>query len=84
MIHRLQVSPLSDTPKAQSTDEANNFPTNFKDVKFFRSWLIYPDRELSHLPRRTDWNPALGLTIATVVSAGFWVVLGLVLAHFWR
>jgi hypothetical protein len=84
MIHRLQVSPLSDIPKAQATDGAHNLPKNFKDVKFFRSWVVYPDPEVSKLPRRTNWNSALGLTIATVVSAGFWVGLGLVLAHFWR
>lgn len=84
-----RLSTISDTEKSKAQksfgERSADSPKNFKDVKFFRSWLFYdPDTEENQPPQGKNWNAALGLTLATVLSASFWVGIGLVLAHFWR
>jgi hypothetical protein len=60
-------------------------PPSMREMKFFRSWLVY-DSDLENLRThdRVKSNMVLGLTLATAISAGFWVGVGLMIAHFWK
>jgi len=62
--------------------------TNWHDVRIFRSWAAYdssfdwPARR-SSAQRHINWSSVLGIGMAAAVSAGFWAVVGAVIAHFW-
>jgi hypothetical protein len=55
------------------------------DARFSRSWLVYdfkvrPGLELPNI----NWNAALGIALAIVVSGGVWAGIGLTIARFWN
>jgi hypothetical protein len=50
-------------------------------MKFLRGWLIYDSELQPTLERgRVNWNLVAGLTLAIVVSAGFWAGVALVIS----
>jgi hypothetical protein len=62
-----------------------DLPDISRDIEFLHSWSVYDSRfrpglELPHL----NWNAVLGLAAATIVSAGFWAGIGLMIVHIWR
>lgn len=57
-------------------------PDSKKEVKIFRSWLIY-DPELDQ-PRRTKRDVVLGMALVFCISASFWAGVGLAIAHVWK
>lgn len=83
MNYPLQLSLISGTYASVPSGEQWDTPsTNWEDVKFFRSWLVYEsDPEANHSQRI---NPVLGLALAVFVSATFWAGLGFTIAHFWQ
>jgi len=62
-----------------------DLPDILRDMEFLRSWSVYdskvgPGLELP----RVNWNAVLGLMLSTVVSAGVWAGIGLMIVHIWR
>ena len=58
-------------------------PSNALDTKFLRSWLVYDSSlEAGTTGGSASWNIILGLSLAVGLSAGFWVAVGLIAAHF--
>jgi hypothetical protein len=54
-------------------------------MKFLRGWLVYDSDIQTALEQgRVNWNLVAGLTLAIVVSAGFWAGVALVVAHMWK
>jgi hypothetical protein len=62
-----------------------DLPDFLGDMEFLHSWSVYDSkvRPGLELPR-VNWNAVLGLTLATVVSAGVWAGVGLMIVHIWR
>jgi len=86
MNYRLQLSRSSTQDSPPLREWRGSLPGNYwEDVKFFRSWLVYdfnirPGLELP----RVNWKAALGLALATAVSASIWAGIILVVARVWR
>ncbi|MGA8215365.1 MAG: hypothetical protein WB799_17340 [Candidatus Sulfotelmatobacter sp.] len=59
-------------------------PTNLRDMKFFRSWLVYDSEIQTGVARGVNWSVVAGLVLAFGVSAGFWTGVGLMIVHFWK
>ncbi|MGA9545619.1 MAG: hypothetical protein WBQ85_18745 [Candidatus Sulfotelmatobacter sp.] len=89
MSHRLQPFPTSGTresrtgqPPAEPWGGPRLRP---EDAKFFRSWFVYDFAPKTVPPRgRFNWSLVGGLGLATTVSVGFWVGVGLMIARFWK
>ena len=62
-----------------------DLPAIWRDMEFLHSWSVYDSkvRPGLELPR-VNWNAVLGLTLATVVSAGVWAGIGLMIVRIWR
>ena len=89
MSYRLQPFPASGTRESRTRQpqaEALGGPRlRPEDAKFFRSWFVYDFGQKIAPPRgRFNWNLVAGLGVATTVSVGFWVGVGLMIARFWR
>ena len=89
MNYRLQLSPVSGTHESQldlpSSELSEDPVSNWEDAMFFRSWLVYySDLESGCTERRGKWNRVLGLAVAVVVSAAFWLGVGLTIARAWK
>jgi len=89
MNYRLQLSPISGAHESQlhlPSSELSEAPVNnWQDAMFFRSWVVYDsDFGSGRTERRGKWNMVLGLALAGVVSAAFWVGLGLTIARAWK
>jgi len=90
MNYRLQLSPISGTHKSHldlpSSQRSENPLSNWQDATFFRSWLVYDDSDVEsgRNARRGKWNKVLGLALALVVSAAFWLGVGLTIARAWK
>lgn len=52
------------------------------EATFFRSWLIY-DPELDP-QRRKNRDVVLGMALVLVISASFWIGVGLAIARVWK
>ncbi|MGA2375490.1 MAG: hypothetical protein ABSF72_08210 [Candidatus Sulfotelmatobacter sp.] len=89
MIHRLQPFPTSGTreerPRQPEAEPEGGPRLRPEDAKFFRSWFLY-DSGLKTIPPRGrfNWSLVAGLGLATTVSVGFWVGVGLVIVRFWK
>jgi hypothetical protein len=58
---------------------------SIRDIRFLRSWLEYDSQVNAARPRKgINWNAVLGVLVIVGVSAGFWTILGLIVAHFWK
>ena len=68
MMNELQLSPQS------SAHDASPLPAWVYDSN------IRPGLELP----RINWYAVLGLTLATAVSAGVWLGLGLMISYIWK
>jgi hypothetical protein len=56
-----------------------------EDARFFRSWFVYDFNLKTIRPSgRVNWNLIAGLGLASAVSAGFWVGMGLMIVRFWK
>ncbi len=67
------------------TDLPDILPDILRDMEFLHSWSVYDSRVRPGLePPRLNWNAVLGLTAATIVSAGVWAGIGLMIVHIWR
>ncbi len=89
MSYRLQPFPTSGTREARARQplaEPRGAPRlRPEDAKFFRSWFVYDFNPRSIRPRvGVNWGAVGGLGLATVVSVGFWVGVGLTIARFWK
>jgi hypothetical protein len=87
MKYRLQFSPISGTRESHA-DQLSLQPSPFansRDANFFRSWLVYDsDLEAEDAPDRLHGNMVLGLSLAVMISATFWVGVGLMIERLWR
>jgi len=89
MRYRLQPFPTSGTresrlrqPLAEPLDGPRLRP---EDAKFFRSWFVYDFSPKTIRPGGGfNWGLVAGIGLVTIVSVGFWVGVGLVIAHFWK
>jgi len=89
MNYRMQLSPISgvrpvaaDVYRSESTETP---PANLDDAKFVRSWLVYDsDLDLDCPPGHVNWSMVLGLVVAAVVSASFWLGAGVMMARLWK
>jgi hypothetical protein len=89
MNYRMQLSPLSgirppaaDAYRIQSPESLS---ANLDDATFVRSWLIYDsDLELDTPTGHVNWSMVLGLVVAAVVSASFWIGAGVLIARLWK
>ncbi len=85
-MNRLQLSPQSSTHDALPLEDWRSaLPTSWEDARFFRVKRAYesnvrPGLELPNI----NWYAVLGLTLATVVSAGVWLGLGWMVAYIWK
>lgn len=89
MSYRLQPFPTSGTREShtgQPLAEPWGGPRlRPEDAKFFRSWFVSEFELKTIRPRgRVNWSLVAGLGLATVVSVGFWVGVGLTIARFWK
>jgi len=89
MNYKLQPFPTSGTREsrtAQPLAEPLGVPwMRPEDAKFFRSWFAYDFKLKAISPRgRVNWNLIAGLGLASAVSVGFWVGMGLMIARFWK
>jgi hypothetical protein len=59
--------------------------TNSQGTNFLRSWLVY-EKGVGQKPivKRINWSGIFGVAMATGVSAGFWLGIGLAVARIWR
>ena len=81
MNYRLQLSPIS-TQDSTATESWDVPPSNWEDMRFFRSWLVYGSGGEPDRVRGINWNAMLGLALVLIVSAAFWAGLGFLLAYF--
>lgn len=89
MSYRLQPFPTSGTRESrtgQPLAEPWGGPRlRPEDAKFFRSWLVYDFGQKAVPPRgHVNWSLVAGLGLASTVSVGFWVGVGLMIARFWK
>jgi hypothetical protein len=94
MSYKSQLFPLSSASerplrlqidRAWGCSPANLRNADLQEMKFLRSWLVYDsDIQTASARGRMNWNMIAGLTLAIVVSAGFWASLGLVVAYSWK
>lgn len=92
MRHRSQLSPRSavhELPvKVSFSEGPTDLLTKWNEARFFRSSAVY-DSNLDFAPEGVGaqppirWSSVLGIGLATVVSASFWAVVAVVIAHFW-
>jgi hypothetical protein len=62
-----------------------DLPDILREMEFLHSWSVYDSKVRPGRERpRVNWNAVLGLTAATIVSAGFWAGIGLMIVHIWR
>jgi hypothetical protein len=85
MNYRLQPSPISHAHDSLPFSEHwQAMPADSEEIKFFRSWLVYDsDLGLNRTPG-TNWNAALGLGLAVIVSAIFWAGVALAVPYLWK
>ncbi|MFY9683188.1 MAG: hypothetical protein WA416_18590 [Candidatus Sulfotelmatobacter sp.] len=89
MSFRLQPFPTSGIREA-STGQPLAEPCGApqlrpEDAKFFRSWFVYDfDVKTIRPSGRVNWSLVGGLGLATTISVGFWVGVGLMIARFWK
>ncbi len=97
MSHKSQIFPVSgnrETPfrwtihhssESAPTDLPDILRDISRDIEFLHSWSVYDSRVRPGLELlRVNWSAVLGLTAATIVSAGFWAGIGLMIVHIWR
>jgi len=88
MNYRLQPFPTSGTRESRARQpliEPCPPRTRPEEAKVFRSWFVYDSDLKTSSPRgRVNWNLVAGLGLATAVSVGFWVGVGLMIARFWK
>jgi hypothetical protein len=89
MNYRMQLSPISGVrPLAADVyrnESPETLPANLDDAKFMRSWLVYDsDVDLDCPAGRVNWSMVLGLVVAAVVSASFWLGAGVMMARLWK
>ena len=89
MSYKSQLFSLSstcETPLRRPISQTwGSSPANLQDMKFLRSWLVYDsDIQTNMVPGRVRWNMALGLVLATAVSAGIWAGIALMIARVWK
>ena len=89
MNYRLQPFPTSGTRESRTRQplaEPWGVPRlRSEDAKFFRSWFVYDSGLKTASPRgRFNWKLVRGITLATAVSFGFWVGMGLMIARLWK
>jgi hypothetical protein len=80
-------SPLSVGRLSQLSAAFGEWPAasseNLADVNLFRSWFLYDSGlRFTASERRTNWNAVMGIGLATIISAGFWTGIGIVVAQF--
>jgi hypothetical protein len=90
-MNKLQPSPLFSTrgaPLHQPIGPWGVPPVNLEEVKFFRTWLVFDSEDSESGPRsrkgRANWNLIGGVTLMTLVSAGGWAGIALLIAHLWK
>ena len=89
MGNRSKLSPISTMrrPPAKVTFAGDpvSLLSNWRDVRVFRSTApyYYGFDWCSEAEQQIRWSSVLGIGMATVVSAGFWALLGVIIAHFW-
>ncbi len=89
MNYRTQLSPISGArplaPDVYRSESTETSPAKLDDAKFMRSWLVYDsDLDLDCPPGHVNWSMVLGLVVAAVVSASFWLGAGVMLARLWK
>jgi hypothetical protein len=94
MSYKSQLFPLSSAREiplrrriglSWGSSPANLTDTDLQEMKFLRGWLVYDSDIQSALEQgRVNWNLVAGLTLAIVISAGFWAGVGLIIAHIWK
>jgi hypothetical protein len=94
MSYKSQLFPLSSACEiplhrriglAWGTSPVNSRDPDLREMKLLRGWLVYDSGIQTALEKgRMNWNLVAGLTLAVVVSAGFWGGVGLVIAHLWK
>jgi|HubBroStandDraft_5_1064220.scaffolds.fasta_scaffold378519_2 hypothetical protein len=83
---KLSPIPFMSRPPAKVTFADDPFlPSNGKDVRVFRASAAYHSGNgwYSQAGQHIRWGSILGIGMATVVSAGFWALLAVIVAHFW-
>lgn len=87
MNYRLQLSPISGIRESQvevpSQERRAGQQKAWEDTKLYRSWAVYGS-DMAPQRVRINWNMVLGLGLALAVSAGFWVVVGTIVARLLR
>jgi hypothetical protein len=71
-------------PADELTEKLWSTSEKFRDVQFLRSWFELDtevDRVGSRLGKRTNWNALYGFAVMAVVSGGFWLGVGLLIAR---
>ncbi len=89
MNYRMQLSPISGVrplaPDVYRSESPETPPANLDDARFVRSWLVYDsDLDLDCPPGHVNWSMVLGLVVAAVVSASFWLGAGVMIARLWK
>jgi hypothetical protein len=88
MNYRMQLSPISGirpSTDVYGSQPPETPPANLDDAKFVRSWLVYDsDLDVDCPPGHVNWSMVLGLVVAAVVSGGFWIVAGVMIARYWK
>jgi len=89
MNYRMQLSPISGIRPPGANVYRSESPetsrANLDDAKFVRSWLVYDsDLDLNCPPGHVNWSMVLGLVVAAVVSASFWLGAGVMIARLWK
>jgi hypothetical protein len=88
MGHKSRLFPSSSVSEAPLQERIGHSwgsaPTNLRDMKFFRSWLVYDSEIQTGVARGVNWSVVAGLVLAFGVSAGFWIGLVLMIVRFWR
>lgn len=87
MDYRLQLFPISGTGDTEmSLSELwDNLPANWEDANVFPSRLVCNSGfDSAHDTRRSNRNTVLGIGLAVIASASFWIAAGLMVARLWR
>jgi hypothetical protein len=89
MDYRVQLSPISGIrspgTNVYQNESPETPPASLDDAKFVRSWLVYDSNlDLDCPPGHVNWSMVLGLVVAGVVSASFWIGAGVMIARFWK